>query len=348
MLEFAQGEGFSFDLDDTVEHKRYVVRAALQNRIFTTPGVLGTEEASVGTPLHITQVRGVPTPPEIQYQIDTLEIGGVTPDGEDIILEDAQKARIGKTLSLGFFTRWAWEQIGGRNEDWLMARKVWGRELRRELKERADVGYDSPALVREAIRKVCIETPEDLPGPDIYPAYAGWMPLETAPEPPTLSMWADPFAFIWLSEWLSAQTKPTIVWYESTAVGEALAAIGLKVYGAGTLKPVYAGQHVACSIKVHGTGKNLQDWSSNIVLEPPSSNKTWEQLIGRTHRKGQEAERVDMYVLQHTDPYETCFLSALRDADYTEVLTKCQQRLRIATLGEDEEKTHSHLSRETW
>tara|TARA_R110000824_G_scaffold62155_1_gene164831 strand:- start:357 stop:623 length:267 start_codon:yes stop_codon:yes gene_type:complete len=54
------------------------------------------------------------------------------------------------------------------------------------------------------------------------------------------------------------------------------------------------------SIKAHGTGKNLQRWSHNLLTSFLPNGSALEQLIGRTHRLGQEADEVYVhYFEQH-------------------------------------------------
>ena len=60
---------------------------------------------------------------------------------------------------------------------------------------------------------------------------------------------------------------------------------------------------VCASPRAHGTGKNLQQFARNLVANPPSDGATWEQLIGRTHRQGQEADEVTVEVYRHTAPF---------------------------------------------
>jgi len=58
--------------------------------------------------------------------------------------------------------------------------------------------------------------------------------------------------------------------------------------------------HCAMSIKAHGTGKNLQRWSRNLLTSFLPNGSALEQLIGRTHRVGQEADEVYVsYFEQH-------------------------------------------------
>jgi len=90
------------------------------------------------------------------------------------------------------------------------------------------------------------------------------------------------------------------------------------------------------SIRAHGVGKNLQHgWSTQIVLEPPSSGTVWEQLLGRTHRPGQEADTVSFYVYQHTEAFRRAVVQAREDAAYIQDTTGSRQKLVYCTyMGE--------------
>ena len=83
-----------------------------------------------------------------------------------------------------------------------------------------------------------------------------------------------------------------------TAFGRAVAEAGdFPFYGAGDVAAAGILQEngkrtVVASIKAHGTGRNLQAFCRNLVANPPSDGATWEQLLGRTHRQGQEADEV--------------------------------------------------------
>lgn len=210
-----------------------------------------------------------------------------------------------------------------------MARRVWNRMLRQEIADNAKVHYDSSKLIEESVRRDLKKDP-GLRG-YTYDCWRTWNPHREKLKPPTEAVWVDHFVFHWVAEWLSKQTRPTIVWYQHQTVGEMLGAIGLEVFGAGTSQPAFEGKHIACSIAVHGTGKNLQAWDQILVIEPPSSGKTWEQLVGRVHRQGQLSDRVDAYVLCHTDVLDGCMDKACDEAEYTFDLTNCLQRLQRAT-----------------
>jgi hypothetical protein len=92
---------------------------------------------------------------------------------------------------------------------------------------------------------------------------------------------------------------------------------------------------IICSIKAHGTGKNLQHgWSNNIVLYPPANGSIWEQLIGRTHRPGQEADRVRVYVFRWHAESTKAWEQALSDAELAETTMRQPQKLLYADREE--------------
>ena len=67
-------------------------------------------------------------------------------------------------------------------------------------------------------------------------------------------------------------------------------------------------------------------------MEPPSSGQAWEQLLGRTHRPGQEADEVWVGVFQHTRPFRKALQTARGDADYILRTLGGVQKLNLATF----------------
>ena len=111
------------------------------------------------------------------------------------------------------------------------------------------------------------------------------------------------------------------------AFGEALGKqTGLKFYGAGTHLEQESGPVIA-SISAHSEGRNLQKWHQNLVISCPPSGATWEQLIGRTHRDGQLAQKVTFDILLACDEQEKGFKQAILDARYIEDMTGQPQKL---------------------
>jgi hypothetical protein len=77
----------------------------------------------------------------------------------------------------------------------------------------------------------------------------------------------------------------------------------------------------------------LQRWSRNLVVAPPTSGKAWEQLLGRTHREGQQADEVSFEVFLPIQELKDCFERARADAKYLEETYGNRQKLNYADIG---------------
>ena len=122
--------------------------------------------------------------------------------------------------------------------------------------------------------------------------------------PPTRTEWLDHYLAAEAVRWRdSGPHERAILWYASPEVGDDLRRRGFSVYGRGSDQPRDHVAFPACSIRVHGEGKNLQAWARALVLEPPSSGQVWEQLLGRLHRPGQASYDVRFDVAAHAWPF---------------------------------------------
>ncbi len=124
----------------------------------------------------------------------------------------------------------------------------------------------------------------------------------------------------------------------NTAVGDAIQAASggrIRYFGGGSEANeqilTHKGPCVA-SIAAHGVGKNLQRYSRALVIHPPSGGDTWEQLIARLHRPGQEADEVRFDVYLHAAELRGAFNDARRLADYIETITGQPQKLKYARI----------------
>jgi hypothetical protein len=320
----ATAEGM--DIDDTRGRERTsIARDAVYLRMSTTPGVLLTTENSCDVPLYAERVKSLVMPPDLIEVLDRIRTGEETPDGEDIIADDAQRARLQRNLSMGFYYRWAWEKVGGRDEEWLMARKTWNRCVRRELENHAREFYDSESLVFDVTARELLEDPRLEHRSLRHMAFADWRRQKEKLKPPTEPVWLSDHVFEWLAEWLKDR-PPTLIWYTSDAIEERLAKMNIPVYGAGSLPPTKV-EHCAVSISVHHKGKNLQAWASNLVLEPFSKPDRNQQLIGRTRRPGQLSNRIYIGYLAHTSVLDSIIDKALEKSEHVQDLSRSPQHL---------------------
>ncbi len=93
---------------------------------------------------------------------------------------------------------------------------------------------------------------------------------------------------------------------------------------------------MALSIASHGTGRNLQANNESLILSFPGSGKVCEQLFGRTHRYGQEADEVYIDFYAPNVDTQKAVEKACRDARYIEQTQGSPQKLCYATwIGRD-------------
>lgn len=305
------------------------VRQGFRRRLVETPGVVATEEGALGTSLEIYTVKddkrlfsmGVQSKKAIKDFEATWTIGGMEIDSA------AHASKVCRRLAMGFYYRWVWgADDGPPDREWMLARNEWARAVRDRLSRFSKPGHDSPGLVEASAER----------GEWWCPEWDAWKAVRHRPGPQTTVEWVDRHLIRQFAAWKgnTVANLPTIVWVNDPPFGWALNAVGIPYFGenadkelAQTSEPV-----IACSIKAHATGKNLQRWCHNIVLWPPSSGAVWEQMLGRTHRPGQTADKVTCSVWLPIPAAERAWQSALEDAGYIEATTPNRQKLRYASI----------------
>lgn len=142
----------------------------------------------------------------------------------------------------------------------------------------------------------------------------------------------------WLSKKiLSRATKwgGGLIWCNTLATGQALAEHGIPYLGAGDGHKIvdFDGDCVALSEGTFRRGHNLQRFSRNLILQPGVSASNWEQLLGRTHRRGQTADVVEVDVFITHSSARKDFQRALERAEMLRQF-EGRQRLLIADILE--------------
>jgi hypothetical protein len=305
--------------------RREGIRQAFQKRLRSSPGVVASRKGSLGCSLNIHRIEDLPVPDEVTRLMRAVADLGEAPGG-DLIPDDVAAWRTMRHLSAGFYYRWVWPD-GEEDLDWLRARRDWNRFVRHELMDRSDEGYDSPFLIAARINREA----EGGSRAAIHRAWRSWQGQKSKPTPPSVPVWVDPYLIDHAIAWRDSQKRPSILWYESSAVGDALERRGVTVYGAGATPPRTA-HHCAMSIRAHGIGKNLQSWSSQLVIEPPTGGLIWEQMLGRTHRQGQVADDVRCSVFSHVVPYQRALANAMTEAQYILSSSGNDQKLLFADM----------------
>lgn len=79
----------------------------------------------------------------------------------------------------------------------------------------------------------------------------------------------------------------------------------------GAYLPDYRGQVAVASVEACHQSLNLQHFSHNLVLEPPSDPEVWKQLIGRTVRQGQLSPLVTVDIVVNCPAAERALRTAV-------------------------------------
>lgn len=326
-------------------------RRGFGRRMAETPGVVATDDGGAGMDLEIkpwtpwaaqryygSGEHGLPQ--VIKTAMQTVQDQWRTPDGEEELEDGAAVARVMKQLAAGFYYVWDWGP-GGRDVEWLAARANWHVVLRNVL-SRSQKGLDSPMLVARAVERGEMDHEATL-------AWQDWKAVKGRynPTPPTRAIWLSDFLIDGVNLWAMRRQQPSaadigngIVWFSHVPVADKLEALGLKVFRGGSdssailaADPLYSEHAVICaSIAAHGTGKNLQRYSSNLVTTPPANGTKWEQLLGRTHRPGQRADVVTFDVALYTPHLQAAFDKAMEDAKFQQSVQGQRQKLLMARI----------------
>lgn len=88
---------------------------------------------------------------------------------------------------------------------------------------------------------------------------------------------------------------------------------------------------IVASMRAHGRGKNLQRLNQCLMVQWPRAAKLAEQLLGRLHRNGQQANQVWSNSVCTTEFDELCMAATLNDALYIHQTTGNRQKLIYCT-----------------
>ncbi len=129
-----------------------------------------------------------------------------------------------------------------------------------------------------------------------------------------------------------------IIWYEHKAFGQRIAEVsGLPRHGGGIgaearILAEKGDRSIVASLKSHGTGRDgLQRiFKDQLLANPPSSGDLFEQVLGRLHRIGQEADEVNCSVYRHTPEMAGAIDKALCQAKFVAGIIGSNQKLLAA------------------
>ena len=214
-----------------------------------------------------------------------------------------------RQLALGFHGVWDPRPP----QEWIEARRDWAGFVRETLEESQSL--DTELQVANAVDEGRLSTT----------TLERWRAVRDTFTIQPKDVWHDDAALEACKLWMERERG--IVWCEHRFFARKLAAMtGATYYGANGLSEggdsitvVKPGRAIIASVQANSAGRNLQMFSTNLVTSCPPSGQTVEQLIGRTHRFGQEADEVTVDVLlgcrEHHDAFQRALDGARAAAD---------------------------------
>jgi hypothetical protein len=341
-------------------------RRAYKLRLMTCPGVVASGDAEIGVSL-VLKNTPVPRPDEVegwgelQGLIDTVEEAWLTPNGDEIEY-GIHKFKWLYELSAGFYNLLTWpepEILAARREihlpeaqdlldrakDHHEASQCYAKRLRQYLQYESERGLDTPLLVGA---NMAAHKDRDLPN-DLYQLWREMhaCDFEGRPERDRSAVRVCPYKIHAAVGWSQSipKGKGGIIWVYHQEVGrwayEAAAEAGLdalhcpsgRASDEAIIDSRNKGKVVIASMSAHGTGKNLQHFQHQYFLQWPRPAGDAEQVLGRTHRTGQEADEL-VVVSNHTTTFDDMNLAAcINDALYIHQTTGSRQKLILATYN---------------
>lgn len=288
-------------------------RRIYQERFVQTPGVVVTHGKGVTASIQMSKwIHGVKAPEAQLEAFDRLDRYWELPDGQPLMMA-VDVWRHAREMAQGFYYRWEPEPP----PEWLEARRAWAAYVRSILASSRTL--DSEVQVAKAHATA--------------PEHMQWQEVRHTYHPTTVAEWLTTQYMERAVEW--ARTQHGIVWVEHVVVGRMLEKLGLEYFGSmgmsrrgRAIEDAHEG--IGASIAANSEGRNLQHYSKNLILSPPTTGDRWEQMMGRTHRDGQTADEVTFEVFLDSPQNEAGFEQACSDAKYQRAVTGSPQKLLLA------------------
>jgi hypothetical protein len=339
-MRLMPGALFEFCTDEEIKEvakelqvapKIRIARAGYCRRLMSAPGVVGTEEQFGGAMPLVIEGVGFEVGREVKRAFELLREEWALPDGQTID-SPATLWRHARELIQGFFYKW--DPLPP--PAWAEARREWSRMCRDILQRYHDI--DSPMIAAREVDKGRI--------PWAVEALENWRDIKDTFVPVTVTEWIDYRCLEFCEQW--ARDNCGMIWVNEIAFGDELARrTGLEYYRAKGMsgKKMLEDEKNSCIVSVLANceGRNLQQFSKNLVVSCPPGGAVWEQMLGRTHRDGQEADEVSVDVIINCYEQLSVFEQARKDAEYIERTTAQCQKLNFADVVLDETKKEGAL-----
>lgn len=297
-------------------------RKIFQVRLLETPGVVASfSDSGVGCSILVNALEYVPSSVTEGHFKHVRKLWE-TPD-EWTFMQAIELRMYLRQLSLGFHGVWDPRPP----PEWLNARKAWAAFGRETLAHSRTL--DTPLAVANAI---------DCGDLDDNGVLEAWRKVEKTFTIQPKPIWHDETALNVAADW--GRKNKGIIWVEHRFFGHRLAKmLGCSYYGPGgldergaSIKDAQPGKPLLASVSACKQGFNLQMFSANLITSCPSGSSTLEQLIGRTHRTGQQADMVSVEIMLGCAEQLQAFDKAVEAAKATEDTLGHRQKILLADI----------------
>ena len=325
-------------------------RTAYKLRLRSAPGVVSGDEDKLGVSLLFKNLP-VPEPEKapgwalLQEKIDDVEKRWISPSGDEIEWVFHAWKHLWE-LSGGIYYRLVWPTADelrlrrGMTEAEAVALlemakahhkalQAYHVELRKWFGRGHKAHLDTPMLVGASMAQ---HGPRDV-GDELYSLwfYAKSLELPELPERDSVPVRVCDFKVQHAVSWAASLEKGIgcILWYHHQEVGRWLAERVMEANLDGLHCPAGELSNLAivnaankdriviASQSAHATGKNLQHFQEQLCVQFPRQADVAQQLIGRTHRTGQEADELIVHTTRTLEFDHQNFGACLNDALYT-------------------------------
>lgn len=351
---------------DVLTHDVEGFRRAVQNRLLTAPAVVASPADTLGVSLtiHNQPVQVADTYPgmeQLKKFDQDVEQKWMTPCGDEIEWA-MHKFAHRYVLSAGIYHQLSWPDPG----EWAQRKNIsvdeannqieqskthhallqdYHRQLREYLRYHQVPGLDSPFTIGNSMEK----------HGDLYVTkalYNAWKKAREAkfddmPERTSTAIRVCDYKIKAAVKWAKQQERGGIIWYHHQGLGEWLA----EEFTKGGVDAIHcpAGERynrmltdqaaperfrhrfAICSMQAHSTGKNLQYFDRQYFVQFPRPEETAQQVLGRTHRKGQQADEVLVYTCISTEIDEIALAATLNDSVYVFETMASKRKVLFAT-----------------
>lgn len=319
------------------------IRMAYQARFRTCPGVVKSVEGQgLKIGLEIVNLACRAPGGRLQAMLDEATENWITPDGDEKTFS-VEILEVLRQLSAGFFLRHYWDMKKPGADQAVVAferRREYNSVLRDFLK--SPRARHMQLLVPSAVGNYMKRHGTIKNWDHMHQLWKDWKEVyhKDLPERSVKPVRVDRFKVEAIVKWAKAfKDHGGVIWVYHQEFGdwitEALRDAGLKPHRKVSGDSWQAGDAsdgkiVVASLSAFGQGKNLQHYQHQVLAQWCRTAPRMQQLLGRLHRQGQEAEHLVAHTLRVTDYDHQQAYATLLDTIYDKQTHGGDRKLLIA------------------